>query len=69
LFALIKKIVYSFLLDSSYFVKVAFLNVTDSNIAYPYVLPGCPAFECPFETFTSLYEPRFPASADIECIE
>jgi len=51
----------------SYFVKVEFLNVTDSNIAHAYLLKGCPAIECPFDIFTSIYQPRFPASANEEC--
>ncbi len=44
-----------------------YLNVTDSNKPYPYVLDGCPAFECPLDIFTSIYQPRFPASVDVEC--
>ncbi|CAF1541842.1 unnamed protein product [Adineta steineri] len=55
--------------NTSYFVKVEYLNVTDSNISYPYILNGCPAIECPFDTFTSIYKNRFPATADVECVK
>ena len=44
-----------------------YLNVTDSKIAYPYVLNGCPGVECPFDKFTTTYKSRFPADFDIEC--
>lgn len=44
-----------------------YLNVTDSNKPYSYLLTGCPALECPIETFTSIYEPRFPANVETEC--
>lgn len=44
-----------------------YLNVTDSNISYPYILNGCPTIECPFDKFTDIYKVRFPASADREC--
>ena len=44
-----------------------YLNVTDSNNPYPQLLVGCPAMECPLDLFTAKYQPRFPASADIEC--
>jgi len=54
-------------IDSTYFVKVEYLNVTDSNTSYPYILNGCPNIECPFDTFTDIYKARFPASADVEC--
>ncbi|CAF0875929.1 unnamed protein product [Rotaria sp. Silwood1] len=53
--------------NSTYFVKVEYLNVTDSNTSYPYLLNGCQAYNCPFDNFTSIYQPRFPATADIEC--
>lgn len=53
--------------NSTYFVQVEYLNVTDSNISYPYVLNGCPASRCPLSTFTSIYQARFPASAEVEC--
>ncbi len=56
-----------FIIDSTYFVKVEYLNVTDSNKPYPYVLDGCPAFECPLDLFTSIYQPRFPSTVDVEC--
>jgi hypothetical protein len=56
-----------FILDSKYYVKVEYLNVTDSNKPYPHLLNGCPDIECPFDTFTSIYQPRFPATVDIEC--
>jgi hypothetical protein len=46
---------------------VDYLNVTDSNLPYPYVLNGCPDSQCPFDKFTSIYQPRFPASAAVEC--
>jgi hypothetical protein len=48
-------------------VKVEYINVTDSNKPYSYVLNGCPAVQCPLDVFTSIYQPRFPASADVEC--
>jgi hypothetical protein len=54
-------------LNSTYYVKVEYINVTDSNKPYPYILNGCPGIECPFDTFTSIYQPRFPATVDIEC--
>jgi len=53
--------------NSIYYVKVEYINVTDSNTSYPYILNGCSAIECRFDIFTSIYEPRFPASADVEC--
>jgi lysosomal acid phosphatase len=53
--------------NSIYYVKVEYINVTDSNKPYPYVLNGCPAVQCPLDVFTSIYQPRFPASADVEC--
>jgi len=53
--------------DSKYFVRVEYLNETGSNISYPYVLNGCPDIDCPFDIFTRIYKPRFPASADVEC--
>ncbi len=56
-----------FVIDSTYYVKVEYINVTDSNKPYPYLLNGCPAMECPFDIFSSIYKPRFPATADIEC--
>jgi hypothetical protein len=56
-----------FILDSKYYVKVEYLNVTDSNKPYPHLLNGCPDIECPFDTFTSIYQPRFPGTVDIEC--
>jgi hypothetical protein len=46
---------------------VEYLNVTDSNVAYPYVLNGCPGVACSFDKFTSIYQPRFPADVDTEC--
>ena len=55
------------LIDSTYFVRVEYLNVTDSNMSYPYVLNGCRTIDCPFKDFTNIYQARFPASADIEC--
>ncbi|CAF1230200.1 unnamed protein product [Rotaria magnacalcarata] len=55
--------------NSSYFVKVEYLNVTDSNTSYAYVLNGCPAEECPFDKFTSIYQPIFPATPDVECVK
>ncbi|CAF3024969.1 unnamed protein product [Rotaria socialis] len=55
--------------NSSYFVKVEYLNVTDSNASYAYVLNGCPAEECPFDKFTSIYQPIFPATPDVECVK
>jgi hypothetical protein len=62
-----KQIVLWFNIDSTYFVKVEYLNVTDSNISYPYVLNGCPEVMCPFDKFTSIYLSRFPASFEVEC--
>jgi hypothetical protein len=56
-----------FVIDYSYFVKVEYLNVTDSKIAYPHVLNGCPGVECPFDKFTTTYQSRFPADFDIMC--
>jgi len=53
--------------NSLYFVKVEYINVTDSNTPYSYILNGCPAVECPLETFKNIYQPHFPASVDIEC--
>ncbi|CAF2381501.1 unnamed protein product [Rotaria sp. Silwood2] len=53
--------------DSAYFVKIEYLNVTDSNTSYAYLLDDCPAINCPFDKFTSIFQPRFPATADIEC--
>ncbi|CAF0863618.1 unnamed protein product [Rotaria sordida] len=53
--------------NSTYFVKVEYLNVTDSNVSYPYLLNDCPTIECPFDKFTNIYQPRFPDIADIEC--
>ena len=41
--------------------------MTDSNISYPHVLNGCSAVKCPFEIFTSIYQPQFPGNVDIEC--
>jgi hypothetical protein len=46
---------------------VEYLNVTDSNISYPCVLNGCPGVACPFDMFTSIYQPRFPSTVDVEC--
>ena len=57
----------SSLIDTSYFVKVEYINVTDSNKPYPYLLTGCPDVLCPLEIFTASFKPRFPASADVEC--
>jgi hypothetical protein len=45
------------------------LNETGSNISYPYLLDGCPAYDCPFEKFIEIYQPRFPATADVECMK
>ncbi|CAF3282392.1 unnamed protein product [Rotaria sp. Silwood2] len=53
--------------NSTYYVKVEYLNVTDSNQPYSYLLEGCPALECPLNTFTTIYQPRFPANATVEC--
>lgn len=53
--------------NDSFFVKVEYLNVTNSNATYAYVLDGCGSVECPFDIFTKIFQPRFPASADIEC--
>ena len=44
-----------------------YLNVTDSNMPYPYVLDGCATADCPFDTFTDIYKDRFPSTPDIEC--
>lgn len=55
------------LIDGTYFVKVEYINVTDSNQPYAYTLKGCPDVLCPLEVFTALFKPRFPASADVEC--
>ncbi len=56
-----------FVIDSTYYVKVEYINVTDSNKPYPHLLNGCPNIECPFDIFSSIYKPRFPANFDIEC--
>ncbi|CAF3857711.1 unnamed protein product [Rotaria sp. Silwood2] len=53
--------------NSTYYIKVEYLNVTDSNKSYPYLLDGCPALECPLNIFTAIYKTRFPASAEVEC--
>ncbi|CAF1417773.1 unnamed protein product [Rotaria sordida] len=53
--------------NSTYYIKVEYLNVTDSNKPYPYLLNGCPALECPLDTFTAIYKDRFPASPEVEC--
>ncbi|CAF1245430.1 unnamed protein product [Adineta steineri] len=55
--------------NSSYFVKVEYLNVTDSNKPYPYVLDGCSTTECPFEKFTDIYKPLFPGTFEVECMK
>ncbi|CAF1055359.1 unnamed protein product [Adineta steineri] len=55
--------------NSSYFVKVEYLNVTDSNKPYPYVLDGCSTAECPFEKFTDIYKPLFPGTFEAECMK
>jgi len=57
------------IIDSSYFVQVEYLNVTDSNESYPYVLNGCREFNCSFGIFTNIYVPRFPDIPEIECIK
>ena len=44
-----------------------YLNVTDSNTAYPQVLNSCEGVECPFDKFTSMYQSCFPGSVDAEC--
>jgi hypothetical protein len=56
-------------IDSTYFVRVEYLNVTDSNISYPYTLNGCPDYDCPFNIFTNIYQPRFPDIPEIECMK
>ncbi len=56
-----------FIIDSEYYVKVEYINVTDSNKPYPYILKGCPTEECPFDIFTAIYQFRFPGSATVEC--
>lgn len=56
-------------IDSSYFVRVEYLNVTDSGTPYKYQLDGCPDYDCPFDTFTNIYKPRFPRIAATECIK
>jgi hypothetical protein len=48
---------------------VEYLNETGSNMSYPYLLDGCPAYDCPFEKFIEIYQPRFPATADVECMK
>lgn len=53
--------------NSSYFVEVSYLNVTDSETAYPWILPGCENALCPFETFTNIYQPTFPGDPEVEC--
>ncbi|UJR10475.1 hypothetical protein I4U23_014679 [Adineta vaga] len=53
--------------NGTYFVKVEYLNVTDSNKPYAYVLDGCPTTECPLDIFTAIYQPRFPGTMQIEC--
>ncbi|UJR35430.1 hypothetical protein I4U23_028187 [Adineta vaga] len=53
--------------DTSYFVKVEYLNVTDSNTSFPYILDGCPSANCPFDKFTDIYKVRFPSTPDVEC--
>ncbi|CAF1224512.1 unnamed protein product [Rotaria sordida] len=53
--------------SSTYYIKVEYLNVTDSNKPYPYLLDSCPTLECPLDTFTAIYRTRFPASAEVEC--
>ncbi len=55
------------IIDSTYFVRVEYLNVTDSNTSYPYLLNGCPDVDCLFDIFTNIYKPRLPVSADVEC--
>lgn len=55
------------LIDTTYYVKVEYINVTDSNQPYPYVLPGCPSIECPLDIFSALFTSRFPSAAEIEC--
>ena len=54
-------------IDSTYYVKVEYLNVTDSKQPYAYVLSGCPSINCPLETFAAIYEPIFPDGMDVEC--
>ena len=46
-----------------------YINVTDSNMPYPCILNGCEGVQCPFDKFTSIYQPRFPGSADVECMK
>ncbi|UJR10474.1 hypothetical protein I4U23_014678 [Adineta vaga] len=53
--------------NGTYFVKVEYLNVTDSNKPYAYVLDGCPTTECPLDIFTAIYQPHFPETAQVEC--
>ncbi len=55
------------IVDSTYFVKIEYLNVTDSNTSYSYLLNGCPDINCPFDIFTKIYKPRFPAGPNVEC--
>jgi len=55
------------IVDSSYFVRVEYLNGTHANETDPYLLNGCPDIDCPFSNFTAIYKPRFPAGADVEC--
>ncbi len=55
------------IIDSTYFIRVEYLNVTDSNTSYPYLLNGCPDVNCSFDIFTNIYKPRLPVSADVEC--
>ena len=51
----------------TFFVKVAYLNVTDSQTAYAQVLNGCTDIYCSFDKFTSIYQPRFPGGVEAEC--
>jgi len=60
-------IIWWFIIDSKYYVKVEYINVTDSNQSYPYILSECRAVECPFDIFTTIYQSRFPQSATVEC--
>ncbi|CAF1439453.1 unnamed protein product [Adineta ricciae] len=53
--------------NQTYYVKVEYLNVTDSNKPQPYLLEGCPKVECPLDIFTAIYQPRFPGKVEVEC--
>ncbi len=44
-----------------------YLNGTHANESDPKLLEGCPDINCPFSNFTSIFKPRFPTNADVEC--